>query len=56
MSDQPQWEVINYRTRTARRYKTVAAARRAADRQDNAHGSYICSVRRVRPDAPAFFA
>ena len=55
MTEQPQWEVINYRTRTARRYKTVTAARRAADRQDNAHGSYICSVRRVRVDVPAYF-
>lgn len=42
-----RWEVTNRRTGKVTTYKTGAAASRAADRMDNAHGSYICTRRAV---------
>lgn len=45
------YQVFNRITGKVRTYKTRAAASRAADKADNAHGSYICSVRAIYGDA-----
>lgn len=39
------YTVTDRRTGQVRTYKTRAAARRAADRIDNAYGAYIATVR-----------
>ena len=45
------YEVTNRRTGSVRVYRTSAAASKAVDRIDNAHGSYICTRRAIWSDA-----
>lgn len=48
MADKPKaWTVRNRITGKVRTYQTQRAAMNAADRSDNAYGSYICTVSAV---------
>lgn len=48
-----RYEVTNRITGKVSQYRTRAAATKAADRADNAYGSYICTTRAIWSDQVA---